>query len=125
MGLKGSRDSRWEARLLPELIRIIGPHCARAGCGSHRGANSREACQISLPRRNSWKNGTPRRHPPARGLPIDAPKPTQPLSSSVQLFCTPNRGIFPNDALFFANCGAPALCGPAAPSHRPRSAEPA
>eukprot|EP00661_Eupelagonemidae_sp_cell13_P008781 gene8781-biopygen6151 len=53
MRLKGSRDSRWEARLLPELIRIIGPHFARAGCGSHRGANSREACKISLPRRNS------------------------------------------------------------------------
>eukprot|EP00661_Eupelagonemidae_sp_cell13_P009526 gene9526-biopygen6205 len=53
MGRKGSRDSRWEARLLPEPIRIIGPHFARAGCASHRGANLREACQISVPRRNS------------------------------------------------------------------------
>eukprot|EP00661_Eupelagonemidae_sp_cell13_P005931 gene5932-biopygen14848 len=37
MDLKGSRDSRWKARLLPELIRIIGPHFTRVGCGSHRG----------------------------------------------------------------------------------------
>eukprot|EP00661_Eupelagonemidae_sp_cell13_P015480 gene15480-biopygen18711 len=29
---RGPRDSRWKARLLPELIRIIGPHFARAGC---------------------------------------------------------------------------------------------
>eukprot|EP00661_Eupelagonemidae_sp_cell13_P024309 gene24309-biopygen23885 len=45
MNLRVSRDSRWKARLLPELIRIIGPHFARAGGGSHRGANSRKAAR--------------------------------------------------------------------------------
>eukprot|EP00661_Eupelagonemidae_sp_cell13_P011952 gene11952-biopygen21436 len=34
-----SRDSRWKAELLPEAIRIIGPHFPRGGSGSDRGAN--------------------------------------------------------------------------------------
>eukprot|EP00661_Eupelagonemidae_sp_cell13_P014502 gene14502-biopygen6586 len=84
MNLRVARDSRWKARLLPEPIHITGPHFARAGCGSHRGANSREACQRSVPRGNSWKKQTPPPPPPARGLPTDAPFPPPPLLAAAR-----------------------------------------
>eukprot|EP00661_Eupelagonemidae_sp_cell13_P016934 gene16934-biopygen5306 len=42
MKLGVSRDSRWKTRLLPEAIRIIGPHLARACGGSDRGAKARD-----------------------------------------------------------------------------------
>eukprot|EP00661_Eupelagonemidae_sp_cell13_P014612 gene14612-biopygen3610 len=37
----GSRDSRWKARLLPELIRIICTPGAHAECGRDRGAKTK------------------------------------------------------------------------------------
>eukprot|EP00661_Eupelagonemidae_sp_cell13_P018493 gene18493-biopygen2421 len=41
MKLEVSRDSRWGTRLLPEAIRVIGAHLARACGGSDRGTNAR------------------------------------------------------------------------------------
>eukprot|EP00661_Eupelagonemidae_sp_cell13_P012098 gene12098-biopygen15471 len=60
-----SRDSRWRARLLPEPIRIIGPHFARAGYGSHHGAISQKK-RTSVPKKRATGGfvGKQPRHPP-------------------------------------------------------------
>eukprot|EP00661_Eupelagonemidae_sp_cell13_P022295 gene22295-biopygen17717 len=81
MSLGVSRDSRWKARLVPELIRIIGPHFARAGGGSHRGANSQTAGEMSAPRRLFEKTDPP------------PPPPFVPPASGAALFCSAPGGV--------------------------------